>query len=145
MTDEVIDCRSPVGLAIGLVDAVIACCRALASHDLTPGPVVEALRDAASDAEVQRVISSMQSSLEPVFCDKADDSFVSFGDVSHGRLGQQSQYASRYIDGVLEGWPCLGYGLRFCGSTNMYHNLKIHKDDVDEFVRRVEQYRLNNF
>jgi len=32
----------------------------------------------------------------------------------------------------------LGDGLRFKGNTNNYHSLKIHKDDVEEFVWRYE-------
>lgn len=70
------------------------------------------------------------------------DGFVNFGDVvARGRLRQQCQYASRYVDGKIEGYPNLGNGLRFKGDSGNYHSLRIHGDDVDEFVRRVEEYR----
>jgi hypothetical protein len=70
-----------------------------------------------------------------------DTDYIDFGDVSRGRLGQQCQYASRYVDGVIPGWPNLGEGLRFKGYPSRYYSLRIHKDDVEEFVWRVEAYR----
>jgi len=71
--------------------------------------------------------------------------YVSFGDIARIRLGQQCQYASRYIDGEIEGYPNLGEGLRFTGfdhlgRINNYHAMEIHKDDVEEFVRRHTEY-----
>ncbi len=69
--------------------------------------------------------------------------YVDFGDVSRQQLGLQCQYGSRYIDGYIDGWPNLGKGLRFIGfdsggHINNYHAMKIHRDDVEEFVRRVK-------
>ncbi len=73
---------------------------------------------------------------------REDRGFVNFGDVvARRRLCKQCQYASRYVDGRIEGYPNLGRGLRFQGSVDNYHTLKIHKDDVDEFVRRIREYR----
>jgi len=66
--------------------------------------------------------------------------FVRFGDVAHRLLNQQSQYASRYIDGKIDGYPNLGFGLRFYGESDNYHDVRIHKDDIEEFIRR---YRDN--
>lgn len=75
-----------------------------------------------------------------------DDDFVTFGQhVAHAHLGQQAQYASRYIDGHLEGYPNLGKGLRFEGDPADYHSVKIHKDDIEEFVRRVKEYKENRY
>lgn len=68
--------------------------------------------------------------------------FVDFGRIARGDLGQQCQYASRYINGN-HGYPCLGYGLRFIGNDSNYHSWQIHKDDVEEFVRRVLEHREN--
>ena len=68
--------------------------------------------------------------------------YVKFGDiVAHGHLDGQTQYISRYIDGKIDGWPNLGEGLRFKGDPGNYHDVTIHKDDVDEFVRRVREHR----
>ena len=53
----------------------------------------------------------------------------------------QNQYASRYVDGRLD-YPNLGEGLRWkvVGDTSNYHFIKIHKDDYEEFHRRVREY-----
>ncbi len=74
------------------------------------------------------------------------DAYVDFGDVCRQQLGEQCQYGSRYIDGYLDGWPNLGYNLRFTGydsngRVNNYHEMKIHFADVAEFVRRVKAYQ----
>lgn len=74
------------------------------------------------------------------------DIYVDFGDVSRQQLGEQCQYGSRYIDGRIDGYPNLGHGLRFKGydsngRINNYHDMKIHRDDVAEFVRRVKLYQ----
>lgn len=69
-----------------------------------------------------------------------EDEYVDFGDVSRGRLGLQCQYGSRYINGDIEGWPNLSKGLRFKGNDHNYHSFKIHRDDVEEFVRRHTEY-----
>lgn len=66
--------------------------------------------------------------------------YVDFGNMARERLGIQCQYASRYVDGRIPGWPNLGKGLRFQGSPTDYHFLKIHQDDVEEFVRRYRAH-----
>lgn len=63
-----------------------------------------------------------------------NDGFVGFGDVARSRCKQQCQYVSRYV-------PNLGEGLRFRGEPSDYHFLEIHKDDVNEFVRRYKNQR----
>jgi hypothetical protein len=70
------------------------------------------------------------------------DDFVSFGDVARDQIGEQCQYISRYVNGQ-PGRPNLGEGLRIAGDPFDYHFLKIHKDDVAEFVDRVKQHRTN--
>jgi hypothetical protein len=69
------------------------------------------------------------------------EGFVNFGVVALDILHQQSQYASRYVDGAIPGYPNLGEGLRFDGYAYDYHSLAIHKDDVGEFARRVNEYK----
>ncbi|MFA6446131.1 MAG: hypothetical protein WCW14_02675 [Candidatus Paceibacterota bacterium] len=69
------------------------------------------------------------------------EGFLKFGDAVRGPLGgMQSQYASRYVNGMLGEYPNLSEGLRFDGNPEDYHELAIHKDDVVEFVRRVKEY-----
>ncbi|MEA2097935.1 MAG: hypothetical protein U9P70_02575 [Patescibacteria group bacterium] len=72
-----------------------------------------------------------------------EDGFVSFSDVASKILNGTTQQISRYADGRLEdgGYPNLAEDLRFSGKMDMYHSLRMHKDDVEEFVKRVEEYR----
>lgn len=44
-----LDCRSEIGITVGLVDALIAILRVIVSRDLTAPAVIEALRDLAQD------------------------------------------------------------------------------------------------
>lgn len=70
-----------------------------------------------------------------------ENGFVDFGKVSRQLLGKQTQYGSRYIDGAFGEYPKLGEGLRVKGNSDNYHNIKIHKDDIDEFVKRYREYQ----
>ncbi len=69
--------------------------------------------------------------------------WVEFGEVAVGLLKEQSQYASRYIDGRYDRPNC-GEGLRFRGlggkplDTADYHDIEIHRDDIGVFVIRVK-------
>lgn len=79
--------------------------------------------------------------------DYNDGGYSPFGDFCRKRLGQQCQYGSRYILGRIEGYPALGEGLRFLKADGGdYHQIRIHRDDMDEFERRYRAYceeRLN--
>lgn len=68
------------------------------------------------------------------------ESFVDLGQIARERLGMQAQYAVRYVRGS-HGSAELGGGLRFRGDPADYHFVQIHKDDVEEFVRRVIEHR----
>ncbi len=79
-----------------------------------------------------------------------EDGFINFGDVALNLLGQQCQYASRYIDPSFHNHPeesrrkpNLAVGLRVdTDSTGgNYHEFGIHPDDVDEFVARYNAYQ----
>lgn len=71
--------------------------------------------------------------------------YLDFGHVARERCQQQCQYASRYInqDGrwLERGYPQLGQGLRFLNlDTGSYHDILIHRDDVETFVVRYNAY-----
>lgn len=51
--DGVIDCRSPEGITVGLIDAIIAAAHALQGRDLSSPAVQEALKDLAGDKELR--------------------------------------------------------------------------------------------
>lgn len=70
------------------------------------------------------------------------DGFVKFGDVSRRLLNKQCQYGVTYAFGDEScDCPNLGEDLRITGDPGNYHDVKIHKDDIDEFVRRYEAYK----
>jgi hypothetical protein len=71
--------------------------------------------------------------------------YVDFGNVSHMLLFQQSQYGSRYVDGLQSDYPNLGKGLVIHGTSDEYHGLAIHPDHVEEFVQRVQAYRASAY
>lgn len=81
--------------------------------------------------------------IKPMF-ESDEDGFVDFGEVSRNLLGKQTQYGSRYINGDFGEYPKLGEGLRIKGSSADYHFIKIHKDDIDEFYRRYQEYQKNS-
>lgn len=72
--------------------------------------------------------------------DLHDGGYSCFGDFARDSLGEQCQYASRHIDGRMEGYEALGEGLRFqnVGSGD-YHDIRIHRDDMAEFGGRYIQ------
>jgi hypothetical protein len=86
-----------------------------------------------TDEDREKIAKIIQESVD-------DEGFVNFGEIAHQIFGQQTQSASRYIDGVIPGWPNLGEDLRFKGSTENYHFVRIHKDDIEEFIRRKRDY-----
>jgi hypothetical protein len=65
-----------------------------------------------------------------------DPNYVPFGDVARKRLNQQAQYARHWLTD-----PELGKGIRWRGDHIFYHQLQIHKDDVETFVTRVTEWR----
>jgi hypothetical protein len=52
------DCRTPEGIAVGLVDTIIVAARVLAGMDLSPTPVRAALADLSADEDVRRLVTS---------------------------------------------------------------------------------------
>lgn len=81
------------------------------------------------------------SSARPKFAQDSEG-FVKFGDVSRSLLHQQSQYSSRYLGGwEKDGYPNLANGIRLKGQLDNYHDLRIHADDVEELVRRIQDYK----
>jgi hypothetical protein len=52
---ETIDCRSPQGITVGLVDAIISIARILAKRDLTSPAVQEALLDLYDDEDMLKL------------------------------------------------------------------------------------------
>ena len=67
--------------------------------------------------------------------------YVSFGEIARTRLGKQFQYASRYFCRLWKKkYRFLGEGLRIKGNSANYHTMLIHKDDVEEAVKRYLEF-----
>lgn len=66
--------------------------------------------------------------------------FVNAGDYLYV-LGQD-QYVSRPLTNVFpDKYPNLGEGIRYEGSYDDYHNIKIHKDDVLPYAQRYIDWK----
>jgi hypothetical protein len=63
------------------------------------------------------------------------DGFVELGELRK-ILDQQTQYIARYTE--IES---IRQNLRFKNLDQDYHDFKIHKDDIDEFIDRIRTYR----
>jgi hypothetical protein len=57
------DCRSEIGVTVGLIDALIAIARVLALRDLSPRDVREALADLQADEDLARVLAVVPGDL----------------------------------------------------------------------------------
>lgn len=70
---------------------------------------------------------------------------ISLGDVCRERLQMQCQYGARYADPAMcndAPTSYCGRGLRITGDCGSYHDMRIHEDDVEQFVARVISYRV---
>lgn len=52
------DCRSEVGITVGLIDSLIVICRVLKSRNLSASEVKEALKDLSSDEDLMSILSA---------------------------------------------------------------------------------------
>ena len=88
-------------------------------------------------------MESKRSSPDLAAMFKTDENgYVSFGDLSRRILKKQGQYGVRYAFEDAEGdYPNLGEGLRIIGDPGNYCDVKIHKDDIHEFVDRYNNYQ----
>ena len=104
----------------------------------------------AKKHEALRLLQNPERNTEPVIQDARrraydidEEGYVSFGDVARTELKNQCQYESRYVYGLIKGYPRLGDGLRWKNYERgkfFYHELRIHIDDIAEFVSRRRDY-----
>lgn len=75
-----------------------------------------------------------------------ENGYVRLGDVSRNVFGRQAQHGCRFFYKKIADAmkiPYLGEGLRILGTTENYHAMKIHKDDIEEAIRRYENRNEN--
>jgi hypothetical protein len=63
-----------------------------------------------------------------------DNDYIAFGPIARGKLNNQAQYARHWLRD-----PEVNEGIRWRGDFSNYHTLEIHKDDVDDLVKRVKE------
>ncbi|MFB4307002.1 hypothetical protein [Actinomadura sp. GTD37] len=56
VAEQPLDCRSPAGVTVGLIDSIITAARVLRDRDLSHPAVREALADLAEDEDVARLM-----------------------------------------------------------------------------------------
>lgn len=80
---------------------------------------------------------------EPIKTPEDKKNYVDFADVSLDYLDTQGQYSGRFVEGMGQEYPNLGHGLRFWfrGGYDDFNLLMIHKDNVEEFIRRVKKFK----
>jgi hypothetical protein len=82
-------------------------------------------------------------SVREKYLSKVDkDGFVYVGDFSTQELRRQSKSVAAFLDGEEGAEPNinLGNGIRFKGSSGNYSDMKVHIDDLEEFIERVRNY-----
>ena len=81
--------------------------------------------------------------LKDKYIPKADnDGYLYVGEFATQELRRQAKSIAAFLDGD-EGTNVdvnLGEDIRFTGNSGNYSDMKIHIDDLDEFVRRVRNY-----
>ncbi len=77
------------------------------------------------------------------YLDKIDsDGFLRIGEFANQELKRQSKSVAGLVDGEEGTNPEIffGRGLRYKGSAGNYPDMKIHIDDLEEFIKRVKEY-----
>jgi len=54
------DCRSEIGITVGLIDALISILRVLSPRDLTADEIKEALKDLKADSDFDTLLKALQ-------------------------------------------------------------------------------------
>lgn len=82
-------------------------------------------------------------SVKEKYLSKIDkEGFVCVGDFSTQELQRQSKSVASFLDGEEGTEPDinLGKGIRFKGSSGNYSDMKVHINDLEEFIKRVKNY-----
>lgn len=71
-----------------------------------------------------------------------NDGYVSVGAFATGELRRQTKSIAGLLDGEEGSEPdyFLGKGLRYKGNSGNYSDMKIHIDDLEEFINRVKKH-----
>jgi hypothetical protein len=84
-----------------------------------------------------------RSSLRDKYLPKADkDGFVCVSAFATIELQRQTKNIAAFLDGDEGTEPdyFFGEGLRYKGNSGNYSDMKIHIDDLEEFIKRVKKH-----
>lgn len=107
MSDQVItstDCRSPVGVTVGLIDGIIAMARVLKTMDQSSPEVQEALRDLRSDEDF---LALMAVPVESPMVEKAYEEWKKWLD-KNGWQFEKTMQMLMFGKGGIKGNPFIG-------------------------------------
>ena len=87
-------------------------------------------------------VSSEKTNLKEKYLSKVDsDGYLRLGDIDRGDFeGRQVKNISSLLDGEEGTSPeyNLGEGIRYQGKSGNYSDMKIHIDDLNEFIDKVK-------
>jgi hypothetical protein len=89
----------------------------------------------------------IESTLRQKYASKLDaEGFLPVTDFADGELHGQSKVVARLLDGFAgtKSEDNLGMGLRVIGNSGNYDTMKIHIDDLAEFLKRVREHIEKN-
>jgi hypothetical protein len=84
-----------------------------------------------------------EQSVKEKYLNQADENgFVSVSGFANKELQRQAKNIAAFLDGEEGTSPeyNLGEGLRYSGKSGNYSDMKIHIDDLEEFIKRVKQH-----
>lgn len=88
-----------------------------------------------------------QISLKEKYKNKIDkNGFVRVGDFSNQELRRQAKSIASLLDGEegLSPEYNFGEGIRYVGASGNYDTMKVHIDDLEEFIKRVKNHYKEN-
>ena len=83
------------------------------------------------------------SSIREKYVSQIDsEGYLSIGSFSTQELKRQSKNIASLLDGDEGASPeyNLGRGLRYTGSSGNYSDMRIHIDDLEDFIQRVREH-----
>lgn len=91
---------------------------------------------------MERLERKNNESLKNRYAPQADgEGYIPTASFATQELKRQNKSVASLLDGDEgAGDYNLGEGIRFRGSSGNYPDMKIHIDDLDEFVRRVKEH-----
>lgn len=92
---------------------------------------------------METIPQNNERSIKEKYANKVDENgFVRVPDFATQELRRQSQSIASLLDGEggLSPEYNLGEGIRYTGDSGNYDRMKVHIDDLEEFITRVKNH-----